>query len=296
MQTGQDPSDVKFDIVAHSMGGLIARYYLMYGDAGLPEDGSLPEVTWAGEKNVERLIMVGTPNGGSVKALDQLVNGLNLPTQANYAPAILGTLPSIYELLPRPRHGAVVDAADRKTPIDFYDPAVWEELGWGLADPKQERMRSYLMPDIADPARRRAVSVDHLKKCLARARQFHAAIDVPARPPKGVELYLFAGDAVPTRSVVYVERDTGRMTDADLAPGDGTVIRASTLMDERMGQEWSPVLESPIEFDDVMFLFTSHIGMTKDPAFTDNVLYRLLVEPRRSSAALLRHERQAGRD
>ncbi|MGD8677085.1 MAG: hypothetical protein PVG81_14885, partial [Desulfobacterales bacterium] len=40
--------DVRFDIVAHSMGGLVARYYLRYGAQDLPPDGSLPEPTWAG--------------------------------------------------------------------------------------------------------------------------------------------------------------------------------------------------------------------------------------------------------
>ncbi|MBI3468676.1 MAG: hypothetical protein HY000_37210, partial [Planctomycetes bacterium] len=36
--------DVKFDIIAHSMGGLVARYYLRYGPADLPADGSVPTV------------------------------------------------------------------------------------------------------------------------------------------------------------------------------------------------------------------------------------------------------------
>ncbi len=56
---GIERRDVKFDIVAHSMGGLLARYYLRYGTADLPEDGSLPPVTWAGTEHVQRLVMVG---------------------------------------------------------------------------------------------------------------------------------------------------------------------------------------------------------------------------------------------
>ena len=35
--------DLKFDIVAHSMGGLISRYAVMYGDADLPPNGHKPK-------------------------------------------------------------------------------------------------------------------------------------------------------------------------------------------------------------------------------------------------------------
>ena len=35
-------------VVAHSMGGLISRYYLRYGDSDLPESGPVPEPTWKG--------------------------------------------------------------------------------------------------------------------------------------------------------------------------------------------------------------------------------------------------------
>jgi len=39
--------DVKFDIVAHSMGGLLTRYFLRYGNQDLPAEG-LPKLTWGG--------------------------------------------------------------------------------------------------------------------------------------------------------------------------------------------------------------------------------------------------------
>ena len=60
---------VKFDIVAHSMGGLVARYYLRYGDQGPPIDGNVPELNWSGCEHVDRVILVGTPNNGSAKSL-----------------------------------------------------------------------------------------------------------------------------------------------------------------------------------------------------------------------------------
>ncbi len=62
--------------------------------------------------------------------------------------------------------------------------------------------------------------------------------------------------------------------------GDGTVLRSSALMDERLGGTWSPTLISPITWRQVLFLFTEHLAMTKDPAFTDNLLFLLLEQPR----------------
>ena len=64
--------------------------------------------------------------------------------------------------------------------------------------------------------------------------------------------------------------------------GDGLVTRHSALMDERLADRsnWAPRLQSPIKWNSVTFLFTDHLGLTKDPAFTDNVLYLLLESPR----------------
>jgi pimeloyl-ACP methyl ester carboxylesterase len=38
--------DLRFNIVAHSMGGLVARYAAMYGDAGLPEGDAAVPARW----------------------------------------------------------------------------------------------------------------------------------------------------------------------------------------------------------------------------------------------------------
>jgi len=271
---GLPADDVKFDIVAHSMGGLLARYYLQHGPTPLPEDGSLPPLTWAGARHVERAVLIGPPNGGSVEALTELVEGTRFPFPLpRYQPAVLGTMPSVYQLLPRARHGRVLDAAGR--PVDVLDPAVWERHGWGLAAPSQAEVLAWLLPDVADPAERLRIAREHQRKALRRAAQFHAALDRPATPPEGLTLHLFAGDATPTPAVAQVDGD-GRLAVRDHAPGDGTVTRASAVLDERVGGPWSARLDSPIAWSDVTFLFSDHLGMTRDPAFTDNVLFRLL--------------------
>jgi hypothetical protein len=278
---GVRDADVRFDVVAHSMGGLVARYYLMYGDADLPEGGELPAPTWEGARFVERAVLVGTPNAGSAEALLNLVEGRDFSwLLPEFPPAVLGTMPSLYQLLPRTRHARVVDGAGRT--LDLFDPALWETLGWGLASPAQDRVLAELLPGVARPDERRRIAIDHLRKSLDRARRFQASLDLPAAPPPGTSLHLIAGDSEPTASLLAVGPG-GRLRVAARDPGDGTVTRASAIADERVGGAWRPEVASPVAWDRVTFLFRDHLGITTDPAFTDNLLYLLLEEPRRGS-------------
>jgi hypothetical protein len=231
---------------------------------------------------VDRAVLIASPNAGSAQALLQLVEGTKLAAVLpRYPPAVLGTMPAVYQLLPRTRHGAVVEgrsAGGRR--LDIFDPELWARHGWGLLAPDQEPILQWLLPDVPAPVDRRRIATDHLAKSLARARQFHAALDRPAPTPPGLSLHLFAGDAEPTAAVLGVEPATGRIEVVEQGPGDGTVLRTSAVMDERVGREWSPGLTSPIGWTGVTFLFADHLALTRDPAFTDNVLYRLLEAPR----------------
>lgn len=187
-------------------------------------------------------------------------------------------MPAIYELLPRPRHGAVIDEATHQ-PVDILDPKVWEDRHWGLADPAQDGELRKLLPGVENADERRAIALDHQRKCLRRARQFFAALDVPARPPHGTSLYLMAGDAIGTSATVGVGPG-GKLRVTATAPGDGSVPRTSALMDERVGGKWSPELRSPIAWEQVFFFFKGHLELTKDPRFVDNLLFILMEDPR----------------
>lgn len=54
----------KFNIVCHSMGCLVARYYLRYGEQGLGSESTPPNLDWRGSHRIENIIMVAPPNRG----------------------------------------------------------------------------------------------------------------------------------------------------------------------------------------------------------------------------------------
>jgi hypothetical protein len=282
---GVDTPDLKFDVVSHSMGGLLLRYYLRYGTADLPEDGSSPEVTWAGAANIERAVLVAPPNAGTIESIVQLVKGKSYGPFIRYPPALLGTFPSGYQMLPRGRHKMVTSDG---LPIDnLFDPVLWRRLQWGLASPEAEEMLAWLLPDEPDAKTRRRIALDHQRKALERASRFTAALDRPAETPDGTHLFLIAGDAAPTprravaTSSAAVENDSGvkSLAVVENGPGDGKVLRGSALMDERLDGNWSPTLRSPVNWRSVLFLPLRHLGLTKDPVFIDNLLFWLLEMP-----------------
>lgn len=265
--------DVRFDLVTHSMGGLVARYYLRFGGRRLPADGSVPAVDWDGARYVQRVVMIAPPNAGSLDALRALVEGYRpgvlLP---RYAPALLGTMPSLYQLLPRGRHHVLLD--EREQPVkNIFSPRLWASRQWGLADPSQEHLLSYLMPGVSDSGARYRLALTQQARLLQRGNQFADAMDAPVVRPPGLEYFLIAGDAEDTLATLRID-SAGRLQSAAYGPGDGVVLRSSALLDER--SERGGPLKSPIYWNRVLFLFADHLALTRAPAFIDNLLYYLL--------------------
>ena len=267
---------VKFDIVAHSMGGLLTRYYLRYGKAPLPDSDRVPTPTWAGARHVEKVILVATPNAGSIYALSQLHDGLKYPLVHEYPTAMLGTLPAIYQLLPRGRHQSVIDASGNSA--DPLDLAFWEQNQLGLLRPEADADLQNLLPEVPDRAGRLAIVRDHLDKCLTEARRFHAALDQPATPPSNVKLSLFVGDGQNTPQQATFDPDKHTFTYTREEAGDGTVVRSSALLDERgsAAENRTVRLNSPIAWHDIDFIPSDHLGVTRHPVFVDNILFTLL--------------------
>lgn len=268
--------DVQFDLMGHSMGGLVSRYYLRYGNADLPKEGVKPNITWAGSKYIDRLIILGTPNAGYLDTIVEMINGSEPPPM----PAgLLGTWPTYYQMMPVPSRKSVIYDNDMKKVVDMFDFNVWLKMKWGLADPEQAETLKIILPHIKTNAERRKVALNHLEKCLKRAKRFIEVMRIKAAPPKDVKLYLVLGNAVDTHRRASVNSETGEFEVIVTAPGDGKVTESSAQFDERAGEEWTPFFRSPIAWKTIIQLRAAHMGITTDPAFKDNVLFLLNAMP-----------------
>ncbi|MEM7270055.1 MAG: hypothetical protein AAF401_12485 [Pseudomonadota bacterium] len=266
----------KFDLVAHSMGGLVARYYLMYGLQDLPEDGSLPEVTWEGAKNIDRAVFIAPPNTGSILSFENLVNGKSFgPFQPFYEPALLGTQISVYQLFPRDRHNRV-SIKGEDGPVSIFDVENWDKHDWGLLNPEQDFVLQNLMPEEPDRAAREARAKKHLAKVLARAEQFQRAMDRDVEWPEGLETFLVVGGGYETPASGEFDPESGSLEINTQEEGDGVVLRASSLLDERQDGDFSLGLRSPLEFRSTLLLPEEHVDITKSAVFGDNLLFWLL--------------------
>jgi len=176
-------------IVAHSMGGLVARHYLQEHDR-------------AGD--CERVLTLGTPYRGSVKALDYLINGPRLgPLRFRFLAETMRRVPALYELLPIyrtviDRRGALPAPAQRVVEIV-------EALG-------------------LDP--------EHVEQVRA-AREFMRALNAPNDRSRRLQPLVGYGSPTPQQAELYdgklivSERADLLPAEYQISGGDGTVPAGS---------------------------------------------------------------------
>ena len=140
LKTKLQRPDLKFNVVAHSMGGLIARYAAMYGDADLPEGEGAIQPTWRGAAHISKIVMIGVPNEGSADAFATLIEGYSITEGLRRRVPLLNKLtaedvvrtPSVFQLLPHRQAVKFLDENLQPVEIDLYDPEVWRRYGWSV--------------------------------------------------------------------------------------------------------------------------------------------------------------------
>ena len=304
--------EVKFNIVAHSMGGLITRFYLGYHSFckqasqkpeniydridSIESDKGLP-------KNIGKVVLLGTPSGGSLEILRGFISGEGVETLSKGdVKRIITTMPAAYQLLPsactqecfipldedtkitlkKLDNAAACDSVDYK--FSLLNPATWKELQWSAFNP------DWRYPD-------RDEKQLFIKKSLQRAEEFSRLLRKTDNNTAISDiLRLMGGDCAVTlnkgiiqgRRVLLeqteMEEKMGAIKQQDsiqekgfaisydvpaklennFQPGDGTVTRTSML--------------KGLKNTNTLFVCQEHGTLFKDITLQDNMLYELLLK------------------
>ena len=258
LKTKLQRPDLKFNVVAHSMGGLIARYAAMYGDADLPEGEGAIQPSWPGAAHISKIVMIGVPNEGSADAFATLIEGYSITVGLRRRIPLLNKLtaedvvrtPAVFQLLPHRQAVKFLDENLQPIEVDLYDVEVWKRYGWSVLYSDDFRRR-YAGANGTDGDVEKLDA--YLAATLRRARRFHQALDSTENAASPVMLLAIGGDCEETLNSPVILRDEKRnrwltltrprefktstgvkitkkkVTEAMFAPGDGRVTRSSLL-------------------------------------------------------------------
>ncbi len=282
-----DPA-LRVDVIAHSMGGLVVRYYERYGTADVLDANSFP-VTGAGARKLRRVVLLGTPNEGSVSSIHHFLNGYRVGVSRMPNEGI-ATMPSTYQLFPHPLVPWLITTRGESLQRDLFDVKVWQRLGWSVFD-RNLRRRIVKSPDLWPSP---AVFERYFTKHLERARRFVLSLDVPVGEVKLVEPLLLGGDCLPTPARLVVEEVDGEFLprlvpeqilhpvlgiDYDrlmYEPGDKSVTKASLLGEHPLDPSGKQNRHLDVEFDKSYFVCEEHGKLTGNGEFLDHLLHYLL--------------------
>jgi pimeloyl-ACP methyl ester carboxylesterase len=292
-----DPA-LRVDVVAHSMGGLVVRYYERYGPVDVL-GGNTFTVTGLGLSKLRRIVLLGTPNQGTVTAVHKFLNGYRVGVSALPTEGV-ATMPSTYELFPHPLVDWVVNVRGKALNFDLFDVEFWRRYEWSIFDHRIQR-RMDRRRDIW-PAQ--DVFEAWFKKRLERARRFAWSLLVPAGPVPLIKPLLLGGDCVPTpRRLVFENIESESI--ARLRPeqilrpvpgvdyeslmfeaGDGSVTRSSLLSRQNMSREVPAFEQQGLETDRSLIVCAQHDALTSNDELLDAMIeYLLAPEPAPNAAA-----------
>jgi pimeloyl-ACP methyl ester carboxylesterase len=295
-KTGIPAPDTKFVIVAHSMGGLVARTFLSEN----------PQ--WAGR--VSAMYLVGTPNLGSVKAIQTVVvgpgglkeNALSFPesllnllpndVNANLTKLVAISRPSLYELLPfnDPRWECVAADGSRRriSAQELLTVGPWEPYWPTAALERRLYLDDWIKQRLADGRKKidlpdwefcQDPDLPQLQHMLAQVRDWRLRLGslsytntLLTAPGQVSRLQVIIGTGLKTPTGIITEGShdaaTARYTYEPDNDGDETVTSVSALDDLHLGDKNVKLLNG-----------VSHGKLMTDGSFLDYFYGQLSSEP-----------------
>jgi pimeloyl-ACP methyl ester carboxylesterase len=286
----QDPGQ-QVDILAHSNGGMLARYYARYGATDHLDTGDATP-SYAGAPAIRRLLLVGTPNLGSMQPVLSHVRGEEIGLRKIPA-EVVATTSGAPQLMPHPAIPWLVDSRGDVINRDVFDLETWRDFQWSIFDPHVRERTIRRKGGGAAGRRYLEILEAYLAKHLARGRNFMLLMSSESTEPD-VKPFVFGGDCDATVARLVVEELYGKMLARERAesivepapgvdyqdlihdPGDSVVTRNSLL--GRYESELLPGFSAipPMPAAHSVFLCEQHQFLTGNRIFQNNLLHTLL--------------------
>ena len=253
-------------ILAHSMGGLIATYYLRYGEQKPETTTELPEENWNGAQKIDRVVLAGVPFRGAMSRFQHTQTGTRFGLNKSLLTAqAISSLPATYQLLPFFETSKILSQTLKPIPNVIFDPHQWIQHGWGLMNAQEVRPQAL--------ENRKKFTIRELK----RADRFFQLINLPSRQTERVptQVLHICGKGRPTLAKAILLRDpeenTGRLlfdehglrnsipeltADLLLEEGDGSLTLESTSLPQALQENFQGVSFTETK--------TGHADMLKD--------------------------------
>ena len=277
-------SRLRVNLICQSNGAHICRYFTKYGGVELEtaESGEhLPDEL----VEVEKMVLVGSSNGGSIRILRELNRGRRYVKFVGrfWSPETIFSYLSLYQDLPAYSRDLFVDERGQSLDVDLYSAESWRRYGWSVFDPGIRR-------ELAKPQVRRWFGsederFDLLQTLLDRARRFQQVLrrDVAGFGTTRYYLIMNARRQTASRAALIAAEETwltlfeddkrvrhhSDLRDAVISMGDGH----ATLESQRWlsDQESRQLARPPLDVDG------SHRRVILQPA-THQALLEILAE------------------
>jgi len=286
----QNPK-LQVDILAHSNGGMLARYYARYGATDHLDTGDATP-SYAGAPAIRRLLLVGTPNLGSMQPVLSHVRGEEIGLRKIPA-EVVATTSGAPQLMPHPAIPWLVDRNGDAINRDVFDLETWRDYQWSIFDPHVRERTIRRKGGGAAGRRYLEILEAYLGKHLARGRNFMLLMSCESSD-HDVKPFIFGGDCDATVARLVVEEVRGKMVarerpesianpvagvdyqDLINDPGDSVVTRNSLL--GRCETELLPGFPAlpPMPASHSVFHCEQHQFLTGNRTFQNNLLHTLL--------------------
>ncbi len=174
----------KVAILAHSMGGLVTSYYLLYGNQELNN----ARMDMSGARRIHGVAMAGVPFKGTQAVFRNMQYGIRFGLNAKALDGLaVASFPSSYQILPKyPRALSTLQGVDVSDWI--FDAKRWRDGNWSL-------IKNSMAYDVATREKR----MNYTSVMLSRAELLNKKLHAPSSNAESNLPFLYMyGDSIPT--------------------------------------------------------------------------------------------------